>query len=115
MGFAHPALNNSGKCKVKLNAKQQRVKDEHDIWLRSRGLHPDQLAAKKQKPTIWATAEKSTSRQTHKTSNTVGNGYAKEPKIYTGKNLLGICVMHKSCLVPVFNKEDAIAIASMRR
>lgn len=115
MGFAHPALNNSGRCKVKLNAKQQRVKDEHDAWLRSRGLHPDQLAAKKQKPTVWATAEKSTTRQTHKTSDTVGNGYAKEPNVYTGKNLLGIAVSHKSYLEPIFDKKQAVASASMRR
>jgi len=34
---------------------------------------------------------------------------------YTGDNLLGITILHKSCLVPVFSQEDAIAAARMRR
>lgn len=34
---------------------------------------------------------------------------------YTGENLLGIAVMHKSNLVPVFKKEQAVEISRMRR
>jgi hypothetical protein len=34
---------------------------------------------------------------------------------YTGNNVLGVCVMHKSSLVPVFSAEDATDIARMRR
>lgn len=40
---------------------------------------------------------------------------AAEPKVYTGKNLLGVAMMHKSNLVPVFSSEDAKDISSMRR
>ena len=39
----------------------------------------------------------------------------KEAPKYTGDNLLGIAVMHKSNLVPVFKKEQAIEISRMRR
>jgi hypothetical protein len=39
----------------------------------------------------------------------------KEVPKYTGENLLGIAVMHKSNLVPVFKKEQAIEISRMRR
>jgi len=34
---------------------------------------------------------------------------------YTGENLVGIAVMHKSCLQPIFNQQQAIDSATMRR
>lgn len=37
------------------------------------------------------------------------------PKVYTGTAMLGVAVMHKSNSVPVFSREDAVAISSMRR
>lgn len=46
---------------------------------------------------------------------TVGNTNRKEIPAYTGDKLLGIAVMHKSNLVPVFKAEDAVEIARMRR
>lgn len=113
MGFAHPAFNNIGKCKTKLTAKQQRAKAEHEQWLRKRGLHTEQLAARKTKPRV--ETESVVNKREHKTSDTVGNGFAKAPNVYTGNKLLGIATMHKSNMVPVFSKEDAIEIASMRR
>jgi hypothetical protein len=40
----------------------------------------------------------------------------KEAKVYNGeRKLLGIATMHKSNLVPVFDKESAEDIAKMRR
>ena len=35
--------------------------------------------------------------------------------MYTGDKLLGIAVMHKSCLVPIFSQEEAESVAKMRR
>lgn len=37
------------------------------------------------------------------------------PKVYTGSNIVGIAVMHKSNLVPIFSNEAAIEVAQMRR
>jgi hypothetical protein len=34
---------------------------------------------------------------------------------YTGTEMLGISIIHKSCLQPVFNQQAAIDAASMRR
>ena len=114
MGFAHPALNNTGRSKAPaINARQQRAKAEHERWLRSRGVHKDQLAAKKS--TYKVEIEEVSSKPTYQTGNVVGNGFAKEANVYTGNKLLGIATMHKSNMVPVFSKEDAIEIASMRR
>lgn len=36
-------------------------------------------------------------------------------KIYTGDKVLGVAVMHKSCLAPVFSQQEAEEIAKMRR
>ena len=39
-----------------------------------------------------------------------------EPKKYTGgRTLVGIGVLHKSCLQPIFSEAEAVEIAQMRR
>ena len=64
-------INNYGKCKTRLNAKQLRAKQEHDAWLRKRGLHPEQIATKKKANPVRYDPVSDytiTSRQTIKTS-----------------------------------------------
>jgi hypothetical protein len=34
---------------------------------------------------------------------------------YTGTKMIGIAVLHKSCLQPIFSNEEAIEVAKMRR
>ena len=46
---------------------------------------------------------------------TVGTNNSKPAKSYTGEKMLGISIMHKSCLQPMFNEEAAQDAASMRR
>ena len=45
----------------------------------------------------------------------VGNAFKAPDKVYTGDAMLGIGQLHKSNMVPVFKREDAEAIAKMRR
>jgi len=40
---------------------------------------------------------------------------SKSPTMYTGNNVLGIAVQHKSCLQPIFSQESAVDSAHMRR
>lgn len=40
---------------------------------------------------------------------------SKPSPTYTGTNILGIAVLHKSCLQPIFSNEEAIEVAQMRR
>jgi len=42
-------------------------------------------------------------------------GTATNPLRYTGDAVIGISVVHKSCLQPVFSKEQAEDLAKMRR
>lgn len=101
--------------KKKPSATQLRAKAKHDAWLIKQGLHPDQLKARKSKKRDVVADDNYDSRRTIPTSDTVGNGFKKEENTYTGDKLIGIAVMHKSCLVPVFSKENAEEIARMRR
>lgn len=39
----------------------------------------------------------------------------KQPMQYTGNELIGISVIHKSCLQPIFTQQEAIDAAKMRR
>jgi len=41
--------------------------------------------------------------------------YKAPEKRYTGNNMVGITIMHKSCLQPIFNEDSAIDAATMRR
>jgi len=38
-----------------------------------------------------------------------------EPNQYTGEKLLGVSILHKSCLQPIFNEQAAKDVAAMRR
>jgi len=45
----------------------------------------------------------------------LGIGAKKENPIYTGDKVLGVSIVHKSCLQPVFSETQAKDFASMRR
>jgi len=45
----------------------------------------------------------------------LGNAAKKATPVYTGDNVMGVTILHKSCLQPVFNQQQAIDAASMRR
>jgi hypothetical protein len=44
-----------------------------------------------------------------------GPCFSKPSPTYTGENIIGIAVLHKSCLQPIFNKQAAEDVAKMRR
>jgi predicted anti-sigma-YlaC factor YlaD len=44
-----------------------------------------------------------------------GSTAAKPIKVYTGNNVLGITLVHKSGFQPVFSKQQAVEAAQMRR
>ena len=48
-------------------------------------------------------------------SSTLGPCSSKPAPTYTGTKMIGITVIHKSCLQPIFSQEEAIDAARMRR
>ena len=44
-----------------------------------------------------------------------GETNLKPTPVYTGDKMIGVSIIHKSCLQPVFSKEEATDAAHMRR
>ena len=96
----------------------------HDKYLRKMNMHPDQIAERKTKSVkcYGSTSDsKPESRGSTPRADAKFPAYdpsmaKKEANVYSGgRKLLGIATLHKSNMVPVFDKESAIEIAKMRR
>lgn len=104
--------NSKKKSSTKL--KQSKFEHEQFIQKMTKGKKFDSSSMSKS----WQEEYKeqiSVDRSNYVSAGIDGNCSKPEPKTYTGKNLLGIAMMHKSNLVPVFSTEDAKDISSMRR
>ncbi len=115
MQLLGPMYNTNGSGKRSLTAKQEQARMEHEAWLKRNGVHPTQLQGQKRgklKKLFSTPVEKAAEGNFQAAGST---GAKKEEKQYTGKNLIGIAVMHKSCLQPIFTKESAKDSANMRR
>lgn len=117
-----PAYFTSTRTARKTTTKKNTKLSQHDAWLMKQGLHPSQIAAKKDKKLLdklWRssyTESMVVDRPTSQSHGITAGACAKpEEKLYTGDKLLGIATMHKSNMVPIFKAEDAEDIARMRR
>ena len=118
MQLANPGLTttNTRKRKTKKNSRQLEAEQRHSEYLKSLGIHPDQLAEKKKGRPKKKMTVTSTMRMPDASPESLRGVAAKPaPKQYTGDKMLGIGQMHKSNAVPVFRAEDAADIARMRR
>jgi hypothetical protein len=115
MQLLGPMYNTNGSGKRNLTAKQEQARMEHEAWLKRNGVHPTQLQAQKRGKLkkLFSTPVEKAAEGNFQAAGTTGA--KKEEKQYTGKNLIGIAVMHKSCLQPIFTKESAKDSANMRR
>ena len=106
------------KGRTKKDIEAQRY---HDKWLRKMGAHPDQISESKKKNadvSVLSVPDYRSSGNSVPTSDVIPGGSTapKERLTYSGeRRLLGVAVMHKSNMVPVFDSEDAKDIAKMRR
>lgn len=102
------------KTKRKPGWKAEELKyQEH---LKKLGINPYQKATKQKFKEL--TLSKPIVRETKHVpslNSNVGNTAKVETTKYTGDKLIGIAVLHKSCLQPVFSQQDATDIARMRR
>lgn len=107
--------NSSKRRKSKRKPGWQAAEEKHNKWLKKMGVHPDQLKGKERNAGL-SIPEYSESRPTIKTSDAIP-GYSPKSKgnEYTGDYIIGIGTMHKSNMVPVTRKKDAVEMAKMRR
>ena len=113
--------NTSSKIKPKLKPKSER--DAYAAWCAKYGINPDGKKRKKEPLTVSKSPVVVTGVMQRETfrypsldtghSGAVTTGVKKHT--YTGDKMLGIAVMHKSNLVPIFTEENAVEVSRMRR
>ena len=129
MHLHHPSLSLAGKRKGKVKfrnaAEAQRARESEESWkkiLKQQGI--DEETKKKKRGLAAAPLSRHYSlaipegRSTaHIKSLGQDNGVAilKPSPTYTGDKCIGITVLHKSCLQPIFSKQEAVDAARMRR
>ena len=79
------------------------LEENHDRWLRSRGVHPDQL---KNKPKHHIKVPSYKVERHYPTSDLVGNGFVRKQSAYSGSGITIGQAYNKGNLV-VLSKEDA--------
>ena len=127
MHLHHPSLSLNGRKKGKTkfrNAEEaQRARELDASWkelLKRQGIEAEEkrrTRAMKAEPLVYKLSAPEGRMTTHHipSRNTGGNATLAPAKVYTGDQVLGVTVLHKSCLQPVFSKQDAIDAARMRR
>lgn len=113
------AKNTSRRKKNKKSAKLLAAEAEHKAFLASYGLIGVSSSGRTPvSETVNVGSNPASPAKLAPLSNTIPTGTFAKPdqKVYSGEQkLIGIAVMHKSNLVPVFSKKDAVDIAKMRR
>ena len=124
MHLVGPYMTTTSYKKRKAKNKTKKMLEaeaKHEKWLRKMNAHPEQIAESKKKNasvSILSVPNYRSSGNSVPTSDVIPGGSTapKERLVYSGeRRLLGVAVMHKSNMVPVFDSKDAKDIAKMRR
>lgn len=65
--------------------------------------------------TLSAPVGRTTARIPSLSTGEANTGTYKASPVYTGTKMIGVTIIHKSCLQPVFTQQEAVDAASMRR
>lgn len=129
MHMDHPALSLNGKKRGKVkfrNADEARKSRELDReWKQLKikwGVDADEKKRKQAliaEPLVYSLSTPIGRSNTHRIPS-LDTGHSgpvssKPAPKYTGTEMLGITILHKSCLQPVFNQQQAVDAATMRR
>ena len=129
MHLDHPALSLNGKKRGKIkfrNAVEARKSRELDReWKQLKIKWGVDANEKKRKqaliaqPLVYSLSTPIGRSNTHHIPS-LDTGHSgpvssKPAPKYTGTEMLGITILHKSCLQPVFNQQQAVDAATMRR
>lgn len=129
MHLAHPALSTTGRRQGKIkwaSAEQKRQHQELEAEWQRKMSDLAKLSPVARQPVKKSAMPKIISprippgRDTTRNIPSVdlalkGAVSSPQPQQYTGDKVLGITIVHKSCLQPVFSQEAAIDAARMRR
>lgn len=119
MGFIILKQKKRIRTRIANTLRKREAQRKHEQWLRDNNLAPDQLKTrvKDRESSRPGMPDYQPKRKMPRTSDKITkmSGRA-EPQQYSGeRRLLGIGIMHKSNLVPIFDEESAKEISKMRR
>ena len=118
MGFIQIKLQTRIKKKIENSRRNREAQANHEEWLASQGLDTYTLkqASKRFKGYDIPKYEADPNQPKCGDKIPVNGGVKKEEMKYSGKRkLIGIGLMHKSNLVPIWDEEGAKEISTMRR
>ena len=118
MGFIQTPQKKRIKVKLANTKRLREARAKHKAWLLSQGLDDKTLKKRLKDWKGYDFPDLSSDPNYPKCSDKipVGSSAKKEVKQYSGKRkLIGIGLMHKSNLVPIWDKEGAEEISKMRR
>ena len=101
--------------KKKPNAKQRQLQSDWEAMLKKYESKKE-VKIEKKKPLKYnlGVPEDWSTKHLPSVETTRGNATKTDDKVYTGDKILGIAVMHKSSMVPIFSQEEAVNVARMR-
>ena len=128
MHLEGPWLSLNGKRRGKKKFKSAEQKRAYEMltedWKKIKQSHGAELEEKRQARAMKAeplsyslSAPPGRNTTNHIPSRNTGDGIASSKTVpqYTGSEMIGVTILHKSCLQPVFNEQEAKDAASMRR
>jgi hypothetical protein len=122
MHLLPPMFSTTGKKRTKAQFRTadqaRRARQAQESWadLKQRwDIKDDNSKPKKALYTPPQPYRRDTGPRAESKPDTVGIAVRPADKVYTGDNCLGVAILHKSCLQPVFNTESVKDIAKMRR
>ena len=126
MSMMHPAFNNIGSKKPKQKFKSaeeaKRARELSAEWEKNnqkwKSMSTVKVSKKEAQPAVNVSpipVGRENDKVNRLNSWITGPVNTKPTQQYTGDKVLGISIIHKSCLQPVFNQQQAIDAATMRR
>jgi hypothetical protein len=105
------------KKKIENSRRNREAQANHEEWLQSQGLDTYTLKQKTKNFKGYDIPQYKPDPNQPKCGDKIPVGTGKQPQMqYSGeRKLLGIGMMHKSNLVPIWDKEGAEEISTMRR
>tara|TARA_B100000424_G_C22819446_1_gene438430 strand:+ start:302 stop:664 length:363 start_codon:yes stop_codon:yes gene_type:complete len=117
MGYIQLKLPKRIKNKIENSKRNREAQANHEEWLQSQGLDTYTLKQKTKNFKGYDVPDYSPDPTQPKTSDKipVNGGRKQKPQAYSGeRKLIGIGLMHKSNLVPVWDEEGAKEITLMK-
>ena len=117
MGFIQMKLPKRIRHKIENSRRNRDALVEHKKWLESQGLDEKSLKERLKNFKGFDIPKYTPDPNQPKCGDKIPVGTGKQPQMqYSGeRRLLGIGMMHKSNLVPIWDKEGAEEISTMRR